>query len=58
MPKEIVAIPIGRIAHETMSQRVYGELRELIMSGRLQPGQTGQNQCSRYDLGSCKVCEN
>jgi DNA-binding GntR family transcriptional regulator len=25
--------------HETMSQRVYGDLRELIMSGRVQPGQ-------------------
>ena len=39
MLKEISALPIGRIAHETMSQRVYGDLRELIMSGRVQPGQ-------------------
>jgi DNA-binding GntR family transcriptional regulator len=39
MPKEIAALPIGRIEHETLSQRVYGDLRELIMSGRLQPGQ-------------------
>ncbi len=39
MPKEIVDLPIGRIKHETMSQRVYGDLRQLIMSGRLQPGQ-------------------
>jgi DNA-binding GntR family transcriptional regulator len=39
VPKEIVALPIGRIAHETMSQRVYSDLRELIMSGRVQPGQ-------------------
>lgn len=36
VPKEIVALPIGRIAHETMSQRVYSDLRELIMSGRVQ----------------------
>ena len=39
MLKEISDLPIGRIAHETMSQRVYGDLRELIMSGRVQPGQ-------------------
>ena len=32
-------LPIQRIAHETMSQRVYRDLRELIMSGRVQPGQ-------------------
>jgi len=36
---DFVALPIGRIMHETMSQRVYGDLRELIMSGRVQPGQ-------------------
>jgi DNA-binding GntR family transcriptional regulator len=32
-------LPIQRIAHESMSQRVYRDLRELIMSGRVQPGQ-------------------
>jgi DNA-binding GntR family transcriptional regulator len=36
---DLVALPIERIVHETMSQRVYGDLRELIMSGRVQPGQ-------------------
>jgi len=36
---DFVALPIRRIMHETMSQRVYGDLRELIMSGRVQPGQ-------------------
>ena len=39
MAPDFVALPIGRIMHETMSQRVYGDLRELIMSGRVQPGQ-------------------
>ena len=39
MASDFVALPIGRIMHETMSQRVYGDLRELIMSGRVQPGQ-------------------
>lgn len=39
MAQELAALPIGRIMHETMSQRVYGDLRELIMSGRVQPGQ-------------------
>ena len=38
MLKEISDLPIGRIAHETMSQRVYGDLRELIMSGRVRRG--------------------
>ena len=32
-------LPIRRIDHETMSQRVYRDLRELIMSGQAQPGQ-------------------
>lgn len=31
--------PIRRIDHETMSQRVYRDLRELIMGGQVQPGQ-------------------
>ena len=39
MAPDLVALPIERIVHETMSQRVYGDLRELIMSGRVQPGQ-------------------
>lgn len=39
MVLEVSDLPIQRIAYETMSQRVYGELRELIMSGRVQPGQ-------------------
>ncbi len=39
MASDFVTLPIGRIMHETMSQRVYGDLRELIMSGRVQPGQ-------------------
>ncbi len=32
-------LPIRRIDHETMSQRVYRDLRELIMGGQAQPGQ-------------------
>ncbi len=32
-------LPIRRIDHETMSQRVYRDLSELIMSGQAQPGQ-------------------
>lgn len=32
-------LPIRPIEHETMSQRVYRDLRDLIMSGRAQPGQ-------------------
>ena len=32
-------LPIRRIDHETMSQRGYRDLRELIMSGQAQPGQ-------------------
>ena len=32
-------ISIQKIEHETMSQRVYKDLKELIMGGRVEPGQ-------------------
>jgi len=32
-------IAIQKIEHETMSQRVYKDLRELIIGGRVEPGQ-------------------
>lgn len=32
-------IPIQKIEHSTMSQRVYADLKELIMGGHVEPGQ-------------------
>ena len=32
-------IQIQKIEHETMSQRVYKDLKDLIMGGKVEPGQ-------------------
>ena len=55
MAPDLVALPIERIVHETMSQRVYRDLRELIMSGRVQPGQRLRYVRDQIDLPPVKV---